>query len=61
VARLGRAARKPPPDGDLVEMDEDAFPELLDCRQPIGVTGNRRATHRELHVFEFTVRRRRRR
>ena len=58
VARLGRDAGEPPPDGGLVEVDEDAFAKLLDCRQPIGVTGDWRTTHRKLHVFKFSIRRR---
>ena len=61
VARLGCVARKPLPDRGLVEMDEDALPELLDRRQPVGVTRDRRAAYRELDILDLAVRGRRRR
>ena len=51
VARLSRVAREPPRDSGLIEMDEYAFPELLDCGQPIGVTGNRLAAPPDLVFF----------
>ena len=50
------APLEPLRNGRFVEMDEDAFSELLDCRQPVGVTGDRRAANGQLNVFDVAIR-----
>jgi hypothetical protein len=52
---LGCFPLHPLRNGIFFEMDENAFPELLDCGQPIRTLRNRRAAHRERHVLELSI------
>ena len=47
-------------DRRLVEMDEDALAELLNCGQPIGVARDGRAANGQLNVFDAAISFRRR-
>ena len=39
----------------FVKLDENPFTKLLDRRQPVGVTGNRRATNGQLNILDLSI------
>src|SRR5215470_12242538 len=56
VALSGGVPLKPVRDHVFIKMDENPFPELLDCRQPVGVARNRRAANGQLNILDLAIR-----
>ena len=60
MALRRRFRLKPLVDRHLVEMNENAFSELLNCGQPICITRDRRAANGQLDIFDAAISFRRR-
>jgi hypothetical protein len=56
MPKRGHRVLEPSLDRHFVKVDKDALPKLLDCRQPIGVARNWRATDAHLNVFNIPSR-----
>ena len=55
IALHRRRSLKPLRNSLFVEMDENAFPKLLDRRQPVGASGNGRATNGQLNILDLAI------
>jgi hypothetical protein len=56
VALCCRPSLKPLHNRGFVKMDENPFPELFNRRQPVGITGNRRATNGQVNILDLAIR-----
>jgi len=56
IALYCRPSMKPLHNRGFVKMDENAFPELFNRRQPVGITGNRRSTNGQVNILDLAIR-----